>query len=180
MGYILREIIELTNSRSSTFILTAYGFYNCESGKEIINLKTMNILNKCIGVSGLQGLDYLLSIKIMKSIEKLTRLFKKSVEDENIQKVLIRSFNELRSAEAFSNRFDHTLSTLRKHFKLISSSATTEFMRVGHYMLLRDMICLELRLLGKVGSPRLFLVLENLNTSLLNDMIKKQNNPVEG
>lgn len=41
-------------------------------------------------------------------------------------------------------------------------------------MLLRDMICLELRMLSKVGSPRLFLCLENLNTSLLNDMMKSQ------
>lgn len=30
-------------------------------------------------------------------------------------------------------------------------------------------------MLGKVGAPRLFLVLENLNTSLLNDLIRSQN-----
>lgn len=42
-------------------------------------------------------------------------------------------------------------------------------------MLLRDMICLELRMLSKVGATRLFLVLENLNSSLLNDLIKSQN-----
>ena len=41
-------------------------------------------------------------------------------------------------------------------------------------MLLRDMICLELRMLGKVGSPRLFLVLENLNNSVLNDLVENQ------
>jgi hypothetical protein len=42
-------------------------------------------------------------------------------------------------------------------------------------MLLRDLLCLELRMLSKVGAPRLYLVLENLNTSLLNDMIRNQN-----
>lgn len=41
-------------------------------------------------------------------------------------------------------------------------------------MLLRDMICLELRMLSKVGAPRFYLVLENLNTSLLNDLIRNQ------
>ena len=74
MGFILRELINLTNSKYSTFILTAYGFYNSETGKEIVTLKMLNILHQCIGVSGLQGLDYLLSIKIMKSMERLRNL----------------------------------------------------------------------------------------------------------
>ena len=36
------------------------------------------------------------------------------------------------------------------------------------------MICLLLRMLGKTMSPRLFLVLQDLNESLLNDMMKNQ------
>jgi len=40
--------------------------------------------------------------------------------------------------------------------------------------MLRDMICLLLRMLGKTGSPRLCLVLNDLNEALLNDMTKNQ------
>lgn len=33
LGWILRELIELTNPRRATFILTSYGFFNFETGK---------------------------------------------------------------------------------------------------------------------------------------------------
>jgi hypothetical protein len=36
---------------------------------------------------------------------------------------------------------------------------TNEFQKIGQYVLLRDMICLELRMLGKVGASRLYLVM---------------------
>ena len=119
----------------------------------------MNILHQCIGISGLQGLDYLLSIKIMRSMERLVKLFEKTCSDDNYRKILIKCYSELRTVGAFSDRYDNTITILKKHFKLVASSATAEFMKIGNYMLLRDMICLELRLLGKVGSPRLYLVL---------------------
>jgi hypothetical protein len=45
---------------------------------------------------------------------------------------------------------------------------------IGQYILLRDLICLQLRMLGKTGSPRLCLVLNDLNEALLNDMSKNQ------
>jgi len=45
---------------------------------------------------------------------------------------------------------------------------------IGQFILLRDMICLQLRMLGKTATPRLFLVLSDLNEALLNDMVKGQ------
>lgn len=36
------------------------------------------------------------------------------------------------------------------------------------------MICLQLRMLGKTGSPRLHLVLADLNEALLNDITNNQ------
>ena len=118
MGFVLRELLNLTNSKTSTFILTGYGFYNSENGKEILTLKMLNILHQCIGVSGLQGLDYLLSIKIMKSMEKLLKLYEKISADEKSKKILIKSLTELKSVGGFSDRYDSTLTGLKKYFKL--------------------------------------------------------------
>ena len=41
------------------------------------------------------------------------------------------------------------------------------------------MICLELRMLGKVGASRLYLVVDNLNTSIMTDMMQKTKNEAE-
>lgn len=124
-----------------------------------MNLKMMNILHKCIGISGLQGLDYLLSIKIKKCLEKLVFKLHKVVGNENMYKMLESSYNALRNVSSFSDRYEHILMNLKKNFKGITIEATNILSDIGHYMLLRDLICLELRMLGKVGSPRLYLVL---------------------
>lgn len=76
---------------------------------------------------------------------------------------------------SFTDRYDQTILILKKTFKNLCANVAKQFIKIGHYMLLRDMICLELRMLSKVGATRLFLVLENLNSSLLNDLIKSQN-----
>lgn len=76
---------------------------------------------------------------------------------------------------SFTDRYDQTIMNLKKTFRPLSTQIAKCFIKIGHYMLLRDMICLELRMLSKVGAPRLYLVLENLNGSLLNDLIRNQN-----
>ena len=63
---------------------------------------------------------------------------------------------------------------LKKQLKGLSDYLTLDLTDIGHYILLRDMICLELRMLGKIGSPRLYLILNNLNQALMSDMIKDQ------
>lgn len=63
---------------------------------------------------------------------------------------------------------------LKKSCKNLSDYLVSELTEVGQYILLRDMICLQLRMLGKIGSPRLHLVLCDLNEALLNDMVKNQ------
>jgi hypothetical protein len=52
---------------------------------------------------------------------------------------------------------------LKKNYKSISDYLVTALAEIGQYLLLRDLICLQLRMLGKTGSPRLFLILNDLN-----------------
>lgn len=63
---------------------------------------------------------------------------------------------------------------LKKSCLNLSTYLANELTCIGQYILLRDMICLELKMLGKIGCPRLHLVLNDLNESLLNDMVKNQ------
>ena len=81
VGELLNEILELTNPTKCTFLQAAYGFFNIESKQEVLNLKTLFILQKCIGISGLQGLDYLLSMKIMDRLKSVTKALNKVCEE---------------------------------------------------------------------------------------------------
>lgn len=58
MGRLLKEILNLTDSRKTTYIEATLGFY--EQGVPILTMKTMALLGRCIGISGLNGLDRLL------------------------------------------------------------------------------------------------------------------------
>ncbi len=53
IGWVLEEILHLTHPQSCTYLQSAYGFYDCNSFKESLTLKTLFLLVNCIGVTGL-------------------------------------------------------------------------------------------------------------------------------
>jgi hypothetical protein len=88
--------------------------------------------------------------------------------------MLQKAYSSLKNIGSFTERYENTINVLKKSCKNLSDYLVTELTDVGQYILLRDMICLQLRMLGKTGSPRLNLVLTDLNEALLNDMTKDQ------
>lgn len=86
-----------------------------------MNLKTINILQKCIGISGLQGLDYLLSIRITKQLDKLVKVMKRTCEEENAKKILDQSYQSLKNVSSFTDRYDQTIMNLRKTFRPLTT-----------------------------------------------------------
>ncbi|EGR32385.1 hypothetical protein IMG5_084740, partial [Ichthyophthirius multifiliis] len=82
MGRILNEIMKLTDFKNTVYVHQNIAFYSFPKGQEMLNLKIMNMLYKCIGISGLNGLDQLLSFMIASSITTLIRKIKKQIGNE--------------------------------------------------------------------------------------------------
>jgi len=57
MGRLLKALIELTDQRSTVYIDHSLGFFELNTGREILTMKTLGLLYKCIGLSGMNGLD---------------------------------------------------------------------------------------------------------------------------
>jgi len=55
--------------------------------------------------------------------------------------------------------------------------ALTPVQAIGQMIILRNMICNVLSTSGRVGSDKLFLALENLNQSLINDLMNRPQQP---
>ena len=53
-------MLHLTSPSNSIYIEATLGFYDARTGSDVINMRTMNLLGKCIGNCGLNGLDRLL------------------------------------------------------------------------------------------------------------------------
>lgn len=140
----------------------------------MVTLKTLHILQKCIGICGLEGLDSLLSMKILDKLKLVINSLEKVNNDQGARKMLHTAYSSLKNMGSFSDRYETTLNTLKKVLKNLSDFLNVTLAEIGQYVLLRDMICLMLRMMGKTGAPRLSLVLNDLNEALLNDMCKNQ------
>lgn len=79
MGRLLREMILLTDAKNTIYIDNTPGFYELSTGKEIFTLKTLGLLYRCIGVSGMNGLDKLLSFEISMLLKKIFKILSKDV-----------------------------------------------------------------------------------------------------
>jgi WASH complex subunit strumpellin len=73
MGRLLIEILNLTEFRKCIFLSSTYAFYDLTTGREVFTLKTLSMLYRCIGISGLQGLDHLLGVLIMTNLSTIIR-----------------------------------------------------------------------------------------------------------
>lgn len=59
MGRLMVEILRITNPKTSVYVESTLGFYD-NQGNDIFNMKTVSLLRRCVGISGLNGLDKLL------------------------------------------------------------------------------------------------------------------------
>lgn len=110
----------------------------------------------------------------MDKLKAVLKTLTKVCEEEGSKNLLQKAYSSLKNMGSFTERYENTLGILKKNYKSLSDYLIVILAEIGQYILLRDMICLQLRMLGKTGSPRLCLVLNDLNESLLSDMTKNQ------
>lgn len=119
-GEILNEILFLTHPSRCTFLQAAYGFFNLETKKEVLSLKTLHVLSKCIGICGMQGLDYLLSMKIMERLKLVIKALNKVCNEEAAKNMLQKAYSSLKNIGSFSERYENTINVLKKSCKNLS------------------------------------------------------------
>lgn len=72
----------------------------------------------------------------------MVRLIKKTSSDENGKKILDQAYQSLKNVNSFTDRYDQTIMNLKKTFKPLTTQVAKDLIKIGHFMLLRDMICL--------------------------------------
>ena len=87
-------------------------------------MKTLNILSKCIGISGLQGIDHLLSIKIMENLKEINRQLTIICDEPGAKNVLSKAYGELKQIGEFNRRYEAPLGMLKKTCKNVCEFLT--------------------------------------------------------
>ena len=81
-GRLLKQILSMTDMKNTTYIEATLGFYDLKTGADAFNMKTISLLSKCIGNSGLNGIDKLLAYSIQKELKLISKIIGKEINEE--------------------------------------------------------------------------------------------------
>jgi WASH complex subunit strumpellin len=76
-------------------------------------MKSISMIHRCIGVSGLNGLDRLLCYNIISKMRYILKLIPREV-DSQTKKILGDSFNELKSITSFVDKYEKVYTNLKR------------------------------------------------------------------
>jgi WASH complex subunit strumpellin len=100
MGRLTQEILNLTDPKRSIYVDLTPAFYDLATYKESFGLKTCWLLKRCIGISGLNGIDKLMSFMVVFEMKKLIKVFQRQITAE-IKKGLTELFTTLKNLNTF-------------------------------------------------------------------------------
>ena len=76
-------------------------------------MKSISMIHRCIGVSGLNGLDRLLCYNIISKMRYILKLIPREV-DAQTKKFLSEAFNELKSITSFVDKYEKVYANLKR------------------------------------------------------------------
>lgn len=175
MGRLSTEILTLTDPKRAIFLDMMPAFYDLVSYKESFSMKTIWMIRKCIGVSGLQGIENLFSFKIVDVMKKTLKFLKNEFTAE-VKNTLADLYKHVKHLDVIVENYKETYQGVhgKKSFGKIFAVLLVRIQAIGQLVILRGMICNILSTSGRVCSDKLFHALVNINTALINDL---QNRP---
>lgn len=79
-------------------------------------MKSISMIHRCIGVSGLNGLDRLLCYNIIAKMRYILKLIPRETGNQE-KKLLNDCFNELKSLTSFNDKYEKIYFTLKKTYR---------------------------------------------------------------
>lgn len=76
-------------------------------------MKSISLIHRCIGVSGLNGLDRLLCYNIISKMRYILKLIPREIDAQS-KKILNDSFNELKSLTSFVEKYEKVYLNLKR------------------------------------------------------------------
>ena len=174
IGRLAREIITQTSFKSTTYLDQMSGWFD-GTGRELIGIRTLTLLNRSVGVFGVTGLDRLYCFMVVKKLQDLVSECRKQI------KVAGSYFDKVNSAlhptSTIPNTADRIYIDALKQTAPIFDAIIPTLARIGQVQLIRKHIANNLNFSAKIDSKTLFYTLEALNNALLADIESHYKNP---
>ncbi|KJE94402.1 strumpellin, variant [Capsaspora owczarzaki ATCC 30864] len=178
IGRLAREILGLTDTRTTAYIEAMSAWYDTKTFKEVFAIRSFGRLQKAVGTFGLTGLDRLFSFMIVRELQVFTSLIRKHLKLERGLKGLLEEIS--RSLEPTHQLPDQPqklyAAAIAKMAKLFPAYVDV-IMRVGQLQILRRQIAHELLFSCKLDSKLLASTLTVFNTSIKMDIDEHYRDP---
>ncbi|XP_025270593.1 WASH complex subunit 5 [Camponotus floridanus] len=174
MGRLAREIIRITEPRTTVYIEHSLAWYDIKTQIEVLNYKVFSVILETIGTPGLSGLDKLISFFIVVELESLVHYIEKSLRNKTWMSLL-------EDCEATLSSLDSAKGNITKLHNTISNNklwlpALEWTLKIGHYQLLRKKIAYELNTACKFEAKHMEAALQTLNAAVLCEIARKDSN----
>ncbi|XP_022909938.2 WASH complex subunit 5 [Onthophagus taurus] len=171
IGRLAREIIRLTDTKTTSYIEQTATWYDVKTRKIIVNKQTINLIMSAIEVTGLVGLDRLFSFMITTNLQKvITILENKDNKNVTWTNVMSAINGELKTIETNANISKYYQNCINRTTKLFVNFLEL-VLNIGQLQLLRNLINFHLNTTCKFNSKNLEASLSALNKALLSDIL---------
>ncbi|ELU12274.1 hypothetical protein CAPTEDRAFT_155968 [Capitella teleta] len=178
IGRISKEILRITDPRTTTFIDRASAWYDGRTKEEIINIKVFSKLEKSVGSWGLSGLDRLLCFMIVQDLQDFGVMLSKTLfADKTWVEFFSKFGRDLQPTSGLiSNPHKMYAQAISKANKLWRPFLDV-VLKVGQMQLLRRLIAAQLKNSSKFDSKVFAMSLQTFNSALLTDIERHYQDP---
>ena len=167
MGRLASELLRQTDFRTTMYIDGMQGWYD-EAEREVVGIRTFDMMNRGLGIFGLTGADRLISFMIVRDMQSWVRSYRKFV-DEPFRNYIA----DLSNALYPSSRLPANAKLYPLAFQRVSKFNGLWLdciCKLGQAQLLRRHIAHELKFTAQMDSKTLSCVLHNANIAVLEDI----------
>ncbi|CAK9823853.1 WASH complex subunit 5 [Anthophora retusa] len=175
IGRLARELIRITDPRTTVYIEHSLAWYDLRTQSEVLNYKIFSRTLEAIGTPGLAGLDKLISYYIITEINNIINYIEKNIRNKTWKSTIDHFDVLLTSMDISKSNVSKLLSSISTQTSKFCPQLLEWILKVGHYQLLKKKIAYELNTACKFEAKHMEAALQTLNKAILFE-IDKQNN----
>ncbi|XP_076630517.1 WASH complex subunit strump [Colletes latitarsis] len=175
IGRLARELVRITDSRTTVYIEHSLAWYDLRTQAEVLNYKIFSKILEAIGTPGLTGLDKLISFYIVTELGNMTHYIEKNIRNKTWTSTLDcfeAIFNSMESSKGSMPKL-HT--SVNAYINKFCPQLLEWILKVGHYQLLKKKIAYELNTACKFEAKHMEAALQTVNTAILLEIDKRGN-----
>jgi WASH complex subunit strumpellin len=142
IGRLVREMLAQTDPRTTVYVDATQSWNANNSTREVAGIRTFDMLNRCVGVFGLTGIDKLVCFMIVRDLQSFVRTYRSRV-DQNLRKFLHSITNALNPTTQFPPEPKKLYQSAVGKFQDLWPFFLEPVVRIGQMQLMRRQIANE-------------------------------------